>query len=1256
MNKKSISLALALTLTASGFSCGIPVLQPASVQAAKAVEPPQQVRVPTLAYDDKNITLVWDKPEYYDNIKDYNVYMNGVKIGSANENAILNSPSKKYIDKFYKDYDKDNNYVKASFHNFTATDLKPDTSYTFTVTAVDVNDQESAMSNSVTQATTATPVVFNIVDYGAKNDGVTLNTDAIQATIDAATPGSKVLIPEGVFKTGAIWLKSDMTLEVAEGAVLLGSEKAEDYPFNYYHYDYLTVPRYYSLINAQTFDHGTLKNIRIVGKGVIDGNGWARTLGEYKDEPAEGYADTDFPKQVGSSSSNYSTYGILAKNQTQYRIDQGASASDAYSTRSNLIMMKGVENVYYGGFTALNPANHTLVNSESNNVTVNGVKLLTYDDNNADGIEFIHGDGLTVFNTVFDTGDDGMNFAAGQGAIGQKNPTTQNAWIFNNYFREGHGAIVAGSHTAAWIQNILAEDNVMFHTDVGLRCKTTSTHGGGAKNIVFRDNAMKDISTNVFIFTSGYSDKNAVSGFEPAAAPAQFRDITVKNVTVDGFANKNQPVISVAGLDNDGEHQNIRFDNVKFWNISATKQFATISFMKNSTFKDVIVNGTLSKPWGITDSTGLTFEGSTITSTGANSSADAAEAPVWPENSALSVTVTSDTYADLSWIAATDTVGVKSYKVIDTDSNTVVASGITKTSTRVSELSPAMTYHFKVEAADASGNWTTTGPSAIATTTGKPDITPPTFPDNTEFTKITTDGIPNTTWYNIKWSVATDTYGIKQYNVYKNGQLEGYVSGKVNTMNIGGLAFATEYTFEVEAVDGAGNKTKYSKPLKVTTAAAYDVEAPKWPEKAAITASDITKTSVTLHWPNAADDLGVAGYRVYQNGKPLENQVKFTPVNDAKTTNETSYTVTGLEPDTTYTFKVEAGDVASKWTGSGPSITVATGDSKTPVWPEGSAVKGSNIGKTSLTLNWPAATDNVAVTGYKVFNGSTEIASLSAETLSYTVNNLSSSTSYTFSVKATDAAGNWTVDGLKATISTQDKSDRDSSGGSSGGNSSSGSSPATTPNTPAATPAPSTKPETTEPSKEPTATTQPSAKFSDVTDKYDWAKNAIDTLTAKGIVQGSSDTTFDPDKKITRSDFVTLLVRALDLKAEFTNNFSDVNKNDYYYEALGIAKELGITTGVDGSRFDPRAEISRQDMMVLCARAMKLANKLTANGNAADLAGFSDKSQVASYAAESIAAMVKEGIVEGNGSGLNPMGNASRAETAVIIYRIFNKK
>lgn len=170
---------------------------------------------------------------------------------------------------------------------------------------------------------------------------------------------------------------------------------------------------------------------------------------------------------------------------------------------------------------------------------------------------------------------------------------------------------------------------------------------------------------------------------------------------------------------------------------------------------------------------------------------------------------------------------------------------------------------------------------------------------------------------------------------------------------------------------------------------------------------------------------------------------------------------------------------------------------------------------------------------------------------------------------------------------------------------------------------------------------------------YEWAKTEIEALASSGIIKGTSATTFSPGDNITRADFICLLVRALHLNAEVDGNFNDVEQSDYYYKEVGVARKLGIAQGTSESLFDPRLSISRQDMMVVAARAMKIAGKIL-DESVSDLSSFSDSSEVAAYAAGPLAQLLKEGIIQGYNGMIKPNDTAIRAEAAVIIHRLLN--
>ncbi len=172
------------------------------------------------------------------------------------------------------------------------------------------------------------------------------------------------------------------------------------------------------------------------------------------------------------------------------------------------------------------------------------------------------------------------------------------------------------------------------------------------------------------------------------------------------------------------------------------------------------------------------------------------------------------------------------------------------------------------------------------------------------------------------------------------------------------------------------------------------------------------------------------------------------------------------------------------------------------------------------------------------------------------------------------------------------------------------------------------------------------------TKDYPWARTQIAYLDEKDIINKATPRSFEPGRNITRGELAYSLVRALGLTSDSTETFDDVSADAFYAKEIAIGKALGILQGVGDNKFNPEAEISRQDLMVIVARGMKIAKGM-ADGNEADLSAFTDKTAVADYALLDIAAMVREKIVQGNADGtLNPVGNTTRAEAACILYRV----
>ncbi|MBQ7032720.1 MAG: S-layer homology domain-containing protein [Clostridia bacterium] len=172
---------------------------------------------------------------------------------------------------------------------------------------------------------------------------------------------------------------------------------------------------------------------------------------------------------------------------------------------------------------------------------------------------------------------------------------------------------------------------------------------------------------------------------------------------------------------------------------------------------------------------------------------------------------------------------------------------------------------------------------------------------------------------------------------------------------------------------------------------------------------------------------------------------------------------------------------------------------------------------------------------------------------------------------------------------------------------------------------------------------------------HTWAQEAVDYLYEEEIINTKGIRTYAPAQNITRADFAMFLIRALGITGNATEVFADVDPNAEYAKEIAIGKAAGILKGVGDDAYSPDAEITRQDMMVIVQRGLEYAHRQYEKGQGGELDTFSDKALVADYAVEALSAMVKSGIIRGNADGtVNPRGNATRAEAAVVMQRVMN--
>ena len=331
-------------------------------------------------------------------------------------------------------------------------------------------------------------------DFGAKADGITKDTAAIQKAIDtcAAKGGGTVRLTAGTYLSAPIVLKSNITLQLDQGATLLGSPDHVDYP----EITEFRLPGVQSLVSATNAE-----NVSITGEGTIDGNGeswWqmARTVHDA---------------------------GIMGNPHP----------------RPRLVVFDHCKHVRVEGVTIQNSPFWQLVPYYSDDVVIHNIRVLAPQHSpNTDAVDPFSSSNVTIDHLYADTGDD--DIAIKSGAIdspGSDDPS-RDIVISDCTFLHGHGLSI-GSEIAGGARNIVAERIHFDGTNNGIRVKANRDRGNDVGNLVFRDIDMKDVKNPLVI--SEYYPRILPS--ESAVAPApvtrltpHFHNIVIQNVTATGAA------------------------------------------------------------------------------------------------------------------------------------------------------------------------------------------------------------------------------------------------------------------------------------------------------------------------------------------------------------------------------------------------------------------------------------------------------------------------------------------------------------------------------------------------------------------------------------------------------------------------------------------------------------------------------------------------------------------------------------------------
>jgi polygalacturonase len=329
--------------------------------------------------------------------------------------------------------------------------------------------------------------VCDVRTYGAKADGGTKDTKAIQAAIDdcARAGGGTVKLSGGTFLSAPVVLKSNITFDIAQGATLLGSPDHADYPAK----TELRAPGTQSLVSATNAE-----KIAITGGGTIDGNGESWWV--------------------------------------QARATHNAGVVGAVQFRPRLVVFDHCKHIRMEGITVQNSPSWQVVPYYTDDMTIRNVRILAPQHSpNTDAIDPFSSSNMVIDHVYADVGDD--NIAIKSGIINSPGPDapSKNITITDCEFMHGHGLSI-GSEIAGGAQNIHAERIHFKGTDQGIRIKANRDRGADVSNISFKDITMEDVRTSILI--SEYYPKAMPEG-DVAAEPVQrltpfFHGITIENV------------------------------------------------------------------------------------------------------------------------------------------------------------------------------------------------------------------------------------------------------------------------------------------------------------------------------------------------------------------------------------------------------------------------------------------------------------------------------------------------------------------------------------------------------------------------------------------------------------------------------------------------------------------------------------------------------------------------------------------------------
>jgi polygalacturonase len=407
---------------------------------------------------------------------------------------------------------------------------------------------------------------FDVTRYGAKADGKTDSSDAFRKAIYAAAQagGGRVNVPEGVFLTGALHLKSNVNLHVVKGATVKFIPDPKLYPIVLTRFEGLECMNYSPFVYA--LDQ---RNIAITGEGTLDGQASCDHWWPWSGKRNCG-ATPGTQREARARLLDMAEKGVPVEKRV---MGEGAWL------RPMFVQPYRCQNVLIEGVTIVNSPMYEMHPVLCRNVTVKNVTVSSHGPNN-DGCDPESSADVLIDGCIFDTGDDCIAIKSGRNADGRRLHTaSENIIVQNCTMKDGHGGVTLGSECSGNIRNVYARNCKMDspNLDRVLRFKDNAMRGGTIEHIYMRDIDAGQVAGPAIEVDLQY-EEGPNGPFQP-----HVRDVEVVNVKV----KKCKMAWSLRGY-KDAPIENVRIRDCSF---DGAAQAAVAENVEGLKLEGVTVNG-----------------------------------------------------------------------------------------------------------------------------------------------------------------------------------------------------------------------------------------------------------------------------------------------------------------------------------------------------------------------------------------------------------------------------------------------------------------------------------------------------------------------------------------------------------------------------------------------------------------------------------------------------------------------------------------